>query len=57
MFVLLVREEVEGEDYGSVGRVFEWDHAVGGAVGLHAAEDVFDCGLREQGVRSLVEGA
>ena len=37
-----VGEEVEGEDYGAVGGVFEGDDAVGCFTRLHRGEDVFD---------------
>lgn len=42
-----VGEEVEGEDDGAVGGVFEGDDAVGGGACLDGGEDVFngDLGL------------
>ena len=42
-----VGEEVESEDYGTVGRVFEGHDAMGGGAGLDAGEDLFDAGLRD----------
>jgi len=42
MFVSSVGEEVESEDYGSVGGVFEGDDAIVGFAGLDRGEDVLD---------------
>ena len=38
---VFVREQIEGEDHGPVGRVLERDHAVGHRAGLHRGEDGF----------------
>ena len=42
VLLLQIGEEIEGEDYGAVGAVFERDHAVLSVSGLYGAEDVFD---------------
>lgn len=36
-----VREVIQREHDGSVGRVLKWHHAVGGDAGLRRVEDVF----------------
>jgi hypothetical protein len=46
--VIQVDEQIEGEDHGAIGGVFEWDDAEGVAGGglLHGGKDVFDGDLR-----------
>lgn len=57
MFIVLVGEEVEREDYRAIGRVLKGHHAVGGVPGLDTAKNIFDRGLCEQVVMLWVEGA
>jgi hypothetical protein len=52
---LEVGEEVEGEDHGAVGRVFEGHYAVGSRAGLDGGEDVFDADLWDDLVFGLWE--
>lgn len=51
-----VGEEVEGEDDGAVGGVFEGHDAAGGAAGGDGLEDVFDRGLGAQDEARFGEG-
>jgi hypothetical protein len=55
VFSLEVGEEVQGEDYGAVGRILEGDHAaVCGAV-LDCGEDIFYRNFRGECVGIRVE--
>ena len=56
VFVVQVGEEVEGEDHGAVGGVFERDNAAVCGAGLDGGEDIFDCDLRGERVCVWVEG-
>jgi hypothetical protein len=50
-----VGEEVEGEDHGAIGGVFEGDDALRSGAGLDGGEDVFDACLWDDLVFRLGE--
>jgi hypothetical protein len=56
VLLLRVGEEVEGENYGTVGGVLEGDDAAGCGARLDGGEDVFDGGDGREGVGRGGEG-
>ena len=54
---LFIGEEVECENHGAIGAVFEWHNAEVDTAVLYRSEDVFDCGCCMKVVRRGVKGS